>query len=92
MGRYFITLKGYKKLESGCPTWWGLTALNWHFESQCIPTPLAYYAHHLPKIFLKYGVAITFIAQIGVTLFALSPNRKLRPRFQLTIQIAPDFS
>jgi hypothetical protein len=25
---------GFKKLESGCPTWWGLTALDWHFESQ----------------------------------------------------------
>ena len=85
MRRYWKTRKGYKKLESGCPTWWGLTALNWHFESQCIPTPLAYYAHHLPEIFLKYGVAITFVAQIGVTLFALSPNRKLRSVFKLML-------
>ena len=69
---------GYKKLESGCPTWWRLTALDWHFESQCIPTPLAYYAHHMPKLFLKFGVAFTYITQMGVSLLCLSPNRRLR--------------
>ena len=36
---------GIVKLTSGCPTWWGLTALPLHYESQCIPTPLAWYAH-----------------------------------------------
>lgn len=25
---------GVVKLTSGCPTWWGLTALDWHYESQ----------------------------------------------------------
>ena len=25
---------GVVKLTSRCPTWWGLTALNWHYESQ----------------------------------------------------------
>ncbi|CAG5111097.1 Oidioi.mRNA.OKI2018_I69.chr2.g5433.t1.cds [Oikopleura dioica] len=69
---------GYKKLESGCPTWWGLTALDWHFESQCIPTPLAYYAHHLPKIFLKLSVLLTYISQMGIVLLVLSPSRRLR--------------
>ena len=69
---------GYKKLESGCPTWWGLTALNYHFESQCIPTSLAYYAHQMPDLALKSGVAVTFIAQIGMIPFAFSPSRRLR--------------
>jgi len=69
---------GYKKLESGCPTWWGLTALDWHFESQCIPTPLSYHAHHLPKLWLKFGVAVTYITQLGVVLLNFSPNRRLR--------------
>ena len=36
---------GVVKLTSGCPTWWGLTALPLHYESQCIPTPLAWFAH-----------------------------------------------
>ena len=25
---------GIVKLSSRCPTWWGLTALDWHYESQ----------------------------------------------------------
>ena len=25
---------GVVKLSSRCPTWWGLTALDWHYESQ----------------------------------------------------------
>ena len=36
---------GVVKLTSGCPTWWGLSALPLHYESQCIPTPLAWHAH-----------------------------------------------
>jgi len=39
---------GVVKLTSMCPTWWGLTALDWHYESQCIPTPIAWYAHQMP--------------------------------------------
>jgi len=34
---------GVVKLTSGCPTWWSLTALPLHYESQCIPTPLAWW-------------------------------------------------
>lgn len=36
---------------SQCPTWWGLTALNYHYETQCIPTPLAWFVHQLPEWF-----------------------------------------
>ena len=25
---------GVVKLTSGCRTWWGLTAMEWHYESQ----------------------------------------------------------
>ena len=38
---------GVVKLTSRCPTWWNLTALDWHYESQCIPTPLAWFFHRL---------------------------------------------
>jgi len=39
---------GAIKLASGDPTWRNLTALTFHFETQPIPTPLSWYAHHLP--------------------------------------------
>lgn len=54
-------LSGIVKLTSGCPTWWGLTALSVHYESQCIPTPLAWYTHHLPAWLHAVGVVATYV-------------------------------
>lgn len=69
---------GVVKLTSMCPTWWGLTALNYHFESQCIPTPLAWYAHHLPPWLLNLGVTATFLIEIVIPFLFFAPIRHLR--------------
>ncbi|XP_074660631.1 lipase maturation factor 2-like isoform X2 [Tubulanus polymorphus] len=69
---------GVVKLTSGCPTWWGLTALLHHYESQCIPTPLAWYAHQFPEWFQKLGVAIVFVIEIIVPFLFFVPFRSLR--------------
>ncbi len=39
---------GVVKLLSRCDAWWGLTALPVHYESQCLPTWIAWYAHKFP--------------------------------------------
>ena len=44
----FMFMSGVVKLPSGDPNWWGLTALNYHFLTQPLPTPLAWYAARLP--------------------------------------------
>nr|CAD7433739.1 unnamed protein product [Timema monikensis] len=69
---------GVVKLTSGCPTWWGLTALSVHFESQCLPTPLAWYAHHLPEWFLKLCTAHASIMEVGLPILFFFPNRFVR--------------
>lgn len=69
---------GVVKLTSGCPTWWGLTALNYHFESQCIPTPIAWYFHHLPKWILQLGVVFTYVIEIAIPILFFVPVRPLR--------------
>ncbi|KAJ4439356.1 hypothetical protein ANN_07478 [Periplaneta americana] len=69
---------GVVKLTSGCPTWWGLTALSIHFESQCIPTSLAWYAHQLPNWFLRLSTALTFVIEIGLPLLFFFPVRSVR--------------
>ncbi|KAG8192356.1 hypothetical protein JTE90_029090 [Oedothorax gibbosus] len=74
----FMFSSGVVKLTSMCPTWWDLSALHYHFESQCIPTPLAWYAHHLPKWFLKLGVVATFVIEIPIPFLFFSPIRSLR--------------
>ncbi|XP_068168417.1 lipase maturation factor 2a [Antennarius striatus] len=69
---------GVVKLTSRCPTWWGLTALTYHYETQCIPTPLAWFAHQLPVWFQKLCVAGTFVIEIAVPFLFFSPLRRLR--------------
>lgn len=69
---------GVVKLTSRCPTWWGLTALTYHYETQCIPTPLAWFAHQLPVWWQKLSVVGTFVIEIAVAPLFFSPLRRLR--------------
>lgn len=69
---------GIVKLTSLCPTWWGLTALSIHFESQCIPTALAWFCHHLPGWLLKLAVAVTLVIEIGVPFLFFIPLRSAK--------------
>ncbi|KAM9352549.1 lipase maturation factor 2a [Symphorus nematophorus] len=69
---------GVVKLTSRCPTWWGLTALTYHYETQCIPTPLAWFAHQLPVWWQKLSVMGTFVIEIAAPLLFFSPLRRLR--------------
>lgn len=77
---------GVVKLSSGCPTWWGLNALNVHFESQCIPTPLAWYAHHLPTGLLRFVTAFAIAAETVVPAFFFFPLKSVRT-FAFVIQV-----
>ncbi|KAM4618940.1 lipase maturation factor 2a [Polymixia lowei] len=69
---------GVVKLTSRCPTWWGLTALTYHYETQCIPTPLAWFAQQLPVWWQKLSVVATFAIEIAVPFLFFSPLRRLR--------------
>ncbi|XP_075713713.1 lipase maturation factor 2 [Rhinoderma darwinii] len=69
---------GVVKLTSRCPTWWGLTALTYHYETQCIPTPASWYAHQLPVWFQKLSVVATYVIEIGVPWLFFLPSRRLR--------------
>ncbi|XP_018403720.1 PREDICTED: lipase maturation factor 2-like [Cyphomyrmex costatus] len=69
---------GVVKLTSGCPIWWKLDALSIHFESQCIPTALAWYAHHLPTWLLRLFTVAANVIELAVPLLFFFPNRKVR--------------
>ena len=76
---YNIIFKTFKvKLTSRCPTWWNLTALPTHYESQCIPTPLAWLAFQQPSILQKLSVAGTFFIEIGLVFLFFAPTQNLR--------------
>lgn len=70
---------GIVKLTSGCPAWWGLSALPLHYESQCIPTPLAWYAHRwMPEVMHQMSVVVTYLIEIPLTFLFFAPTRWLR--------------
>jgi len=66
---------GAVKLTSGDSTWLDWTALTFHFETQPIPTPIAWYAHQLPRWFLKASTLGVLATEIGVPFLMLTPRR-----------------
>lgn len=58
--------------------WWCVSlALTYHYETQCIPTPLAWFAHQLPVWWHKLSVVATFAIEIAAPFLFLSPLRRL---------------
>ena len=68
---------GLVKLASGDETWRSFTALTFHYETQPIPTPLAWYAHHFPVWFNKASTAATLAVELIAPFFMLG-SRRLR--------------
>jgi hypothetical protein len=66
---------GTVKLTSGDPTWRGFTALTFHYETQPLPTPLAWYAHQLPLWFQKASTATVLGVELIAPWFVLGPRR-----------------
>jgi hypothetical protein len=71
----FMFLSGSVKLLSGDPNWADLSALSYHFQTQPLPTPLAWYAHHLPAEFLTVSTVATFIIELGLPFLIFMPRR-----------------
>ena len=71
----YLFMAGAAKLLSGDATWRNLTALEYHFETQPLPTPLAWYAAHLPQWILVGGTAATLVIEVGVAFLIFAPRR-----------------
>lgn len=65
----FMFMGGMVKILSKDPSWDNLTALNYHFETQPLPTIPAYFAHHLPDGLLMLAVATTLFIEIILPFF-----------------------
>jgi predicted DCC family thiol-disulfide oxidoreductase YuxK len=70
-----IFMSGMVKLLSGDPNWWNLTALSYHFLSQPLPTPLAWYAAHLPPTALQIATGGTFVIELFLPFLIAFPRR-----------------
>lgn len=66
---------GCVKLLSGDPNWRNLTALTFHYYTQPLPTPLAWYANQLPLWFQKFSCAAMFGIELGAPWLIFFPRR-----------------
>ncbi|MEX1119780.1 MAG: lipase maturation factor family protein, partial [Terrimicrobiaceae bacterium] len=71
-----VFASGVVKLSSGDPTWWpALTALDFHYVTQPLPTPLAWFAHQWPSWFQKASVLVMFFIELVLPFFIFAPRR-----------------
>ena len=73
-------LSGITKLVSGDPTWSGLTALTFHYQTQPLPAWTSWYAHQLPAWLHMASAAVMFGIELIVPFLVLAPARFRRTR------------
>jgi predicted DCC family thiol-disulfide oxidoreductase YuxK len=71
----FMLQSGLVKWLSGDPTWRDLTALGFHFQTQPLPTALAWYAAKLPPLLLEAGAILTFVVELVLPFLIFAPRR-----------------
>lgn len=68
---------GIGKILSGDSAWRDFTALNFHYFTQPLPTPISWYIHQLSEWCHKISVGIMFLIEIIVPFLFFTP-RKVR--------------
>jgi predicted DCC family thiol-disulfide oxidoreductase YuxK len=68
-------LSGAVKLLSHDPAWHSFAALPVHYETQPLPTPLAWYFYQLPAWFQHFSVGFVFFVELFVPILILAPRR-----------------
>jgi predicted DCC family thiol-disulfide oxidoreductase YuxK/uncharacterized membrane protein YphA (DoxX/SURF4 family) len=66
---------GCVKLLSGDPTWWNLSALRVHYETQPLPTWIGWYAHQLPARAQAISQFLMFVVELVVPVFIFCGRR-----------------
>lgn len=70
-----MIMSGVVKLTSGDDSWLNLSALDYHYWSQPLPTVIGWWADQSPLPFKKLSVAFCLIVEIIVPLFIWAPRR-----------------
>jgi predicted DCC family thiol-disulfide oxidoreductase YuxK len=71
----FMFMSGLVKLMSNDPNWWNLSALSYHFLTQPLPTPIAWYAARLPFRALKVVTGGVFLVELFLPFLIFCPRR-----------------
>ncbi len=65
---------GFVKVASD-EVWRNLTALNFHYETQPLPTSIAWYVHQLPEWFQQISVIGMFAVELVIPFLIFAPRR-----------------
>lgn len=94
----FMVSSAIVKWKASTPEWRKLEAMNYHYETQPLPTRPAYYLHHLPKMYGKLSTLATLVIECIVPFFIFSPAPIrlivfiLLTLFQITILITGNYA
>src|SRR5438876_5150886 len=70
-----MVMSGVVKLTSGDDCWWNLTALDYHYWSQPLPTMFGWWADQSPEWFKHFSVAFCLVVEIIVPFLIWAPRR-----------------
>jgi predicted DCC family thiol-disulfide oxidoreductase YuxK len=71
-----VKLTSYQLLQDPAEdTWWNLTALNYHYWSQPLPTVIGWWADQSPESFKHFSVVFCLVVEIVVPFFIWAPRR-----------------
>ncbi|MFN2542512.1 MAG: lipase maturation factor family protein, partial [Chthoniobacterales bacterium] len=70
-----MVMSGVVKLTSGDDSWWDLSALDYHYWSQPLPTVIGWWADQHPEWFKHFSVAFCLVVEIIVPIFIWAPRR-----------------
>ena len=70
-----MLMSGVVKLTSGDDSWWDLTALDYHYWSQPLPTVFGWWTDKSPEWFKHFSVAFCLVIEIIVPFFIWAPRR-----------------
>lgn len=68
-------MSGVVKLTSGDDSWWNLTALKYHYETQPLPTPLAWWTNQFPPWLQAFSTVLMFAIELGSPFLLFAPRR-----------------
>ena len=70
-----MLMSGVVKLTSGDDSWWNLTALDYHYWTQPLPTVLGWWAQQSPEWFRKFSTYFVLVVECVVPFFIWAPRR-----------------
>ena len=85
-----MLMSGVVKLTSGDDSWWNLTALDYHYWTQPLPTVIGWWSDQHPEWFKKFSVAFCLAVEIIGPFFIWAPRRlrHVAAGFLIFLQIA----